>query len=428
MPKAKGSKHHAGRITDLQVQRFKGPGKLNVGDGLYLVVTRAGNKRWVFRFSFAGKQQELFIAPVNRLSLADARRKQEEATKLLSAGMDPRQSMDARARRLKQMAAADIPTFGDLADDYLDTLAPTFKNDKARQPWVLSLRTYAAPIRSLRVNAIATAHIVDLLKSIWHTKPETAQRVRRRIEAVFGEAIVRGFRNKDPNGEPIYQRNPAAWRDNLDKTALKRRKNKVKHHAALPYRNIAAFMTNLRNGDSLAARALELCILTVTRTGEIIAAEWDEFDLRHGAWTIPAQRMKAGREHVVPLSRPALELITCLERFQGSPYLFPGFTGDSHLSNMAMSMLLRRTGRDDITVHGFRSSFKDWASEETQFPSEVSEMALAHVIESKVERAYRRGDLFVKRRKLMEAWASFCEPRSANRVLSFKGKAPSKSS
>ena len=420
MPKAKGSKHNPGKITDVQVQKFKGPGKLRIGDGLYLVVTSAGNKRWVFRFSFAGKQQELFIAPLSRLSLADARKKQEEATRLISAGMDPHQSMDASARRLKQREAAGVPTFGDLADDYIETLAPTFKNDKARQPWALSLKTYSAPIRPQKVNAIATGHIVDLLKPIWHTKPETAQRVRRRIEAVFGEAIVRGFRNKDPNGEPIYQRNPAAWRDNLDKTALKRRKATVKHHAALPYRDITAFMAGLRNGDGLAARALELCILTVTRTGEIIAAEWPEFDLRRGTWTIPAERMKAGREHIVPLSRPSLELIKCLERFKGSPYLFPGLTGDRHLSNMAMSMLLRRMGRDDITVHGFRSSFKDWASEETQFPDEVSEMALARTIESKVERAYRRGDLFEKRWKLMEAWAQHCARSGSATVTSIK--------
>jgi integrase len=420
MAKAKGSKHNPGEVTDLQVQRFKGPGKFKIGKGLYLVVTGTGNRRWVCRFTFAGKQAELFLAPESRLSLKEAKDNCAEAMALVKDGKDPRHTLNAQARRAKQHKTAGIPTFGELADSYIESLAPTFKNDKARQPWALSLVTYAAAIRNMPVHAITTAHIADLLKPIWHSKPETARRVRWRVEAVFSEAIARGHRDKNPDGETIVQRNPAAWKDNLDGTSLKRRdkkKRQVQHHPAMPFKEVPAFLADLRSRESLAARALELCILTATRTSEAIGARWSEFDLQEGVWTIPSERMKAGREHVIPLPGAALAIVKALPRYEGSPFVFPGLTGKSHLSNMAMAMLLRRMGKDEITVHGFRSSFRDWASEVTQFPQEVAEMALAHTIASKVERAYRRGDLFEKRRKLMDAWASYCEPEALGKVI-----------
>ncbi|MFT3673163.1 tyrosine-type recombinase/integrase [Aestuariivirga sp.] len=420
MAKAIGSKHKPGDVTALQVQRFKGPGKLKIGAGLYLVVTPTGNRRWVYRFTFAGKPSELFLGPEGRLTLAEARARCAEAKALVDAGKDPRHSMNAAARRAKQAKTAGVPAFGDLADDYIDSLEPTFKNEKARQPWELSLVTYAAAIRKMPVNAVTTAHIADLLKPIWHTKPETARRVRWRVEAVFSEAIARGHRDKNPDGELIVQRNPASWKDNLDRTSLNRRKatkQLVKHHPSMPFKDVPAFLTELRSRESLAARALELCILTATRTAEVSGARWAEFDLKDGTWTIAAERMKAGREHVIPLSAPALAVVKALPRYEGSPFVFPGLTGDKHLSNMSMAMLLRRMGREMVTVHGFRSTFRDWAAETTQFPAEVAEMALAHTIASKVERAYRRGDLFEKRKKLMAAWANYCGAECGSNVI-----------
>lgn len=371
----------------------------------------------------AGKQAELFLAPESQLLLKDAKEICAKAMALVRDGKDPRHTLNAQARRAKQHKTAGIPTFGELADSYIDSLAPTFKNDKARQPWELSLVTYAAAIRKMPVNAVTTAHVADLLKPIWHSKPETARRVRWRVEAVFSEAIARGHRDKNPDGETIVQRNPAAWTDNLDGTSLKRRdkkKRQVQHHPAMPFKEVPAFLAVLRSRESLAARALELCVLTATRTSEAIGARWTEFDLQEGVWTIPSERMKAGREHVIPLPGAALAIVKALPRYEGSPFVFPGLTGKSHLSNMAMAMLLRRMGKDQITVHGFRSSFRDWASEVTQFPQEVAEMALAHTITSKVERAYRRGDLFDKRRKLMDAWADYCAPGALGKVVRLK--------
>lgn len=230
-------------------------------------------------------------------------------------------------------------------------------------------------------------------------------------------------RDKNPDGEVIVQRNPAGWMDNLDSTSLKRRKitkQLVKHHPSLPFKDVPAFLADLRGRESLAARALELCILTATRTAEVTGARWSEFDLTNGTWTIPAERMKAGREHVVPLSEPALAIMKALPRYEGSPFIFAGLTGQKHLSNMSMAMLSRRMRREKVTVHGFRSTFRDWAAETTQFPAEVAEMALAHIIASKVERAYRRGDLLDKRTMLMSAWAKFCNPRGGNVVTRTK--------
>ena len=211
--------------------------------------------------------------------------------------------------------------------------------------------------------------------------------------------------------------------DNLDSTSLKRRKatkQLVKHHTSLPFEDVPAFLADLQGRESLAARALELCILTATRTAEVTGARWFEFDLTNGTWTIPAERMKAGREHVVPLSEPALAIMKALPRYEGIPFIFPGLTGQKHLSNMSMEMLSRRMRREKATVHGFRSTFRDWAAETTQFPAEVAEMALAHIIASKVERAYRRGDLLDKRTMLMSAWAKFCNPRGGNVVTRTK--------
>jgi integrase len=238
------------------------------------------------------------------------------------------------------------------------------------------------------------------LEPIWKAKPETASRLRGRIEAVLDWATVRGYRK----GE-----NPARWRGHLDKLLPARAKiQKVVHHPALPYSEIADFMVSLRNQEGIAARALEFLILTAARTGEIIGAGWDEVDLDERVWVIPEARMKAGREHRVPLSGPALAIVKQMNEIRESDFVFPGGKKGRPLSNMAMLALLKRIGRNDLTTHGFRSTFRDWAAERTTFSREVIEMALAHTIENKVEAAYRRGDLFRKRRQLMEAWARYC--------------------
>jgi integrase len=249
------------------------------------------------------------------------------------------------------------------------------------------------------VQAIDLALVMKALEPIWTIKSETASRLRGRIEAVLDWAKVRGYRS----GE-----NPARWRGHLDKLLPARAKiQKVEHHPALPYREIGTFMEKLRGQDGIAARALEVLILTAARTGEIIGGQWDEIDLQEEVWVIPEARMKAGREHRVPLSGAALAVLEQMDAIREGDFVFPGGKKGKPLSNMAMLALLKRMGRDDLTVHGFRSTFRDWAAERTDFPREVVEMALAHTIENKVEAAYRRGDLFQKRRKLMEAWGDF---------------------
>jgi integrase len=251
------------------------------------------------------------------------------------------------------------------------------------------------------------------LEPIWHAKPETAGRLRGRIEAVLDWATVCGYRK----GE-----NPARWRGHLDKLLPKKTKvRRVEHHAALPFVGIGAFIADLRLQEGVAARALEFAILTAARTSEVIAARWDEFDLAERLWTVPAERMKAGKDHRVPLSDAALAIVELMAEIRRGDHVFPGGRAGRPISNMAMLMLLRRMGRVDLTIHGFRSSFRDWAAERTGFPAEVAEMALAHTVSDKVEAAYRRGDLFQKRRQLMDAWTRFCATASAagGKVLSF---------
>jgi integrase len=278
----------------------------------------------------------------------------------------------------------------------------SWRNEKHRDQWRNTLNSYASPvIGSLPVQTIDVALVMKALEPIWKTKPETASRLRGRIEAVLDWAAVRGYRT----GE-----NPARWRGHLDKLLPARSKiQRVQHHPALPYNELADFMDALEGQDGTAARALEFLILTAARTGEIIGARWDEVDLEEKIWTVPGERMKAGREHRVPLSPAALVLLKRMKETE-SDFVFPGGKKGMPLSNMAMLAVLKRMRRDDLTAHGFRSTFRDWAAECTDFRSEVVEMALAHTIENKVEAAYRRGDLFQKRRQLMQAWTRFCEP------------------
>jgi integrase len=409
-----------GKLKALNVAREKRPGMYGDGGGLYLQVNGVGSKSWIFRFWVPerapstgeplrdlvtkkprGTSREMGLGSFNVVSLEEARALAADARRLRQKNLDP---IDVR-RETKLAAAlekAKALKFKDAAEAYITAHRTGWRNEKHAGQWTATLDTYAYPvIGDLSVQAIDTALVMKVIEPIWSTKPETAARLRGRIESVLDWATVRQYRKGD---------NPARWRGHLDKLLPKRSKvRKVKHHAALPYAELPAFLATLRAQESIAARALEITILTAARTGETIGATWDEISEREKLWTIPATRMKASKEHRVPLARRTLAILDEMKPARSvSQFVFPGGKPGKALSNMAMAELLKRMGRGEITVHGFRSTFRDWAAERTSFPSEVVEMALAHVVGDKVEAAYRRGDLFDKRRRLMDAWAEFC--------------------
>ena len=378
------------RLSATAVKNLKDEGDHADGNNLYLRVSPTGTKSWVLIFSFRGKRRELGLGATLVVSLADARRKAEEAARLRHEGIDPKVAWSRIARR------TSVPTFGELALEHIANQAPSWRNPKSRDQWESSLRSYAAPLWDRPVDAIVNEDVYDILRPIWSTKAETAKRVRGRIEAVLDVAKARRFRS----GE-----NPATWRGNLSIVLPRRRKGSRKHHEAMAYDAVADFLVRLRASRGLGARALEFAILTAGRTGEVIGARWDEIDLESRLWTIPAGRMKAGKDHRAALSAPAVVLLSALPRC--SEFVFPGLKRGSHLSNMAMENVLRRMKAKPVTVHGFRSSFRDWCAEETEFARELAELALAHAVGSEVERAYRRGDGLERRRQLMEAWATY---------------------
>lgn len=389
------------RLTAKAVEQQKRAGYWPDGDGLYLQVSPTRTKSWVFRFTLRGKTHEMGLGSLTSFGLAEARERAQAARKLVADGVDPIEARRA-ARAQTALAEAKSITFEKCAESYIASHRAKWTNAKHASQWTNTLKTYCAPFNALPVQATDTGLVLKALEPIWTEKPETSTRLRARIEAVIDWATVRGYRAGD---------NPARWKGHLDKLlpALKK-KARVKHHPALPYAQIGAFMAALKAQEGTAARALEFTILTCARTGEVIGANPDEFDLKKSLWTIPASRMKAGREHRVPLSPRAMELVReQLER--EAKYVFPGQKEDQPLSNMAMLALLARMKRTDLTVHGFRSSFRDWASEQTNYPREVAEMALAHAVSDQVEAAYRRGDLFEKRKRLMADWAKYCAQR-----------------
>jgi integrase len=293
-----------------------------------------------------------------------------------------------------------------------EALFPGFRNEKHKAQWKTTLETYAAPLRAKPIDTIGTDDVLAALKPIWTKKAETASRVRGRIEKVLDAAKARGFRD----GE-----NPARWRGHLDHLLPKPLKLTRGHHAAMAYEEVPKFIGHLRKREAVAALALEFCILTAARSGEVLGMQWSEIDMDKTIWTVPAERMKAGREHRVPLSARAVAILKALAKTTQGKFVFTGQTPHKPLSGMAMEMLLRRMKIDDATVHGFRSSFRDWAGNVSNFPREIMEMALSHVIGDKAEQAYRRGDALDKRRKLMEAWANYCEPRTTGNVVELKG-------
>jgi integrase len=359
------------------------------------------------------------LGSLSALSLTDARDKAAECRRLRQEGVDP---IEARKAQREQAAleAATMLTFTEAAARYIAAHRSGWKNAKHASQWENTLATYAEPVLgALSIQAIDTAVVLKVVEPIWKAKPETANRVRGRIEAVLDWAKVRGLRQ----GE-----NPARWRGHLDHLLpAKTKVRRVKHHAALPYADMPAFIAELRAQEGIAARALEFTLLTAARTGDTIGAIWDEANEPEKVWTVPAERMKAGKEHRVPLCDRALAILDDMRSVRASeaPYVFPGGKTGKPLSNMAMTEVLRRMGWGEITVHGFRSTFRDWAAERTNFPNEVVEMALAHAVGDKVEAAYRRGDLFEKRRRLMAEWEAYCNTPAipaGNKVVALRGK------
>jgi integrase len=388
----------ASKLTARRVETAK-PGKYCDGGNLYLIVSETGARKWVLRFTWRGRAKEMGLGSATNVPLADARERAADARRKIAQGLNP---IDERKRD------GGIPTFGEIADDVRETLSAGFRNEKHKAQWKSTLETYAAPLRAKPVDTIATDDVLAVLKPIWTKKAETASRVRGRIEKVLDAAKAKGFRE----GE-----NPARWRGHLDHLLPRPSKLARGHHAAMPYEDVAAFIAKLRKREATSALALELCILTAARSGEILGVRWPEIDLDKKIWTVPADRMKAGREHRVPLSPRALAILRQLAKVRVSDFVFAGQARNKPLSNMAMEMVLRRMKIEGATVHGFRSSFRDWAGNVSNFPREVVETALAYVIGDKAEQAYRRSDALEKRRKLMEAWAAYGEPKNSGNVV-----------
>ncbi|WP_299438935.1 site-specific integrase [uncultured Rhodospira sp.] len=383
-------------LTARQVQTLMEPGLYADGEGLYLQITKTGGKTWIYRFSLAGRRRDMGLGPASVLRLAEARERAREARALVAAGTDP---IEAR-RALPINAGPAVPTFGAARVEYVEAKRAGWRNDKHAAQWSATLATYADPvIGEMPVDAVTTEQVLQCLTPIWTSKPETASRVRGRIESVLDYAKARGWRD----GE-----NPARWKGHLALTLpAKSKVRRVEGHASLPYRDMPALWPHIQAADGMGARALEFAILTAGRTGEVLGARWDEIDLAAETWTIPGERMKAGAEHRVPLSAPALALLRKMAAVRICPHVFPGQKAGRPLSNMAMKMTLKRMGREDITPHGFRSTFRTWAAEQTSTPHEVCEAALAHTQGNKVVAAYQRGDLLDRRRLLMDTWAAY---------------------
>lgn len=381
----------------MEVAKLNKPGYYCDGMGLYLQVSKSGSKSWIMRYTLAGKPCEMGLGSFLTFTLAEARHRATAQRKLLTDGIDPLATKRGDLLT-KRLADANVITFDKAATAFIEANSPAWRNAKHADQWRNTLATYASPvIGTLPVSKIETAHVLRILSPIWSSKTETATRIRGRIEKILDWAKVQGYRTGD---------NPAAWRGHLSEALPTPSKvADAGHHAALPWVEMGAFMTHLRAAQGAGARAMELIILTATRTSEVLNAKWSEFDLDAELWVIPKERMKGFREHRVPLSAAALRILRAQPRL--SEYVFPGKKGA--LSNMTCLQTLKRMDRGDLTVHGFRSTFRDWTADATAYPRDVCEMALAHAIEDKSEAAYRRGDLIEKRRALMSDWADHCD-------------------
>ena len=395
------------RLTARTVETLDKPGRHSDGGNLYLSISPARAKSWVFLYRWHGKLTEIGLGSLREVSLAQARERAAKARQKLEAGENPKQS-----RR-----TAGEASFGACAEQLIASLRPSWRNDLHASQWQTTLLKDAARLAPIPVDKITTEDVLAVLSPLWQTKRTTAERLRGRIERVLDAAKARGLRPED-------KANPARWRGHLDHILPRRGRHEgVRHHAALPFAEVPAFMAALRNEGGMAARALEFAILTAARSGEVLGARWSEIDLDEKTWTVPAERMKAGVLHRVPLSHAALAILRPLHEARASEFVFPGLRGQ--LNRTVMRKLLeRRMNARVATVHGFRSAFRDWAAETTRFPREVAELALAHTVGSAVERAYRRSDLFELRRQLMEGWGEFCTAERG-KVLAFQGNSVS---
>jgi integrase len=393
------------KLTDVSVKAERKPGRHSDGGGLYLNVSSTGGKSWLFMWVPPGrKRREMGLGAYPTVTLAKARAKAAACRATVEAGGDPLADKDKEAE----------PTFAEASDRYIASIESEWRNAKHKYQWEQTLGpSYCAAIRDKRVSEIDTSDVLKVLTPIWGEKNETAARLRGRIERVLDYSRVKGWRD----GE-----NPARWRGHLRNTLPKRQKLQRGHLPAMPYAKVPAFLQRIRGAEALAARALEFTILTATRSGEVLGATWSEIDLDRKVWSIPKERMKAGQAHSVPLSGRAVELLSALKEAATGDYVFPGEKSGKPLSNMSMAMFMRRLKVTDVTVHGFRSSFRDWCGDATTFPRELAEAALAHHVGSEVERAYRRADALEKRRKLMQAWADYLSAVKAGNVISIRSR------
>jgi integrase len=388
------------RLNSLSVQRLAKPGLHSDGNGLYMQISKSGARSWIFRFMIQKRARAMGLGSLELVSLADARMAALACRKQLLEGVDPIASRQSNKLR-SVLETARTMTFKQCADSYIESHSPGWKNSKHADQWRNTIGTYAIPtIGALPVSAVDTGLVMKVIEPIWRDKTETASRLRNRIELVLGWATVRGYRNGD---------NPARWHGHLDHL-LPRRSDvqKVKHFSALPYMELGNFMQKLRTLDGAAARGLEFCILTAARTSEVTGAKFSEFNLEEGLWTIPAERMKAGREHRVPLSPAAFDIVKKQLLVNCGEFLFTARPSGKPLSNNAFLSVIKKRLSYTITTHGFRSCFRDWCAEKTSHSREVVEMSLAHAIVDQTEAAYRRGDLLLKRQGLMNDWANYC--------------------
>ena len=390
------------KLTTLRINGLKDRGRFGDGAGLWLNVGPSGSKSWVFRWSKKGHVREMGLGPYPIISIAQARTTAFEYRRMVATGLDPKVERDFDEGK----------TFGEVADAYYESMKSRWTSEKTRWQWRKSLNVNCAPIRNRVVTTIQTADVLKILNPIWASTPETASRVRMRIESVMDYAKAQGW---------LEGENPARWRGHLANILPARNKQLQQHHPSMHHNALPAFMVQLRGKEALAARALELLILTASRTSEVLNATWNEIDFDNALWVIPAQRMKAKRDHRIPLTKDAMEILKPLYENSVSDFLFPGQKRGKPLSNLAMEMLLRRMKTKEITVHGFRSTFRDWCGDETNFPREIAEAALAHKVGSDVELAYRRSDALEKRRRLMDAWAVYCSGHEAGKVVRLRG-------
>lgn len=380
------------KLSARKVQFLSKPGRHSDGGGLYLNVKNTGGKSWCYMWVRNGRRREMGLGGFPGVTLSMARDRAQNARELVANDKDP-----IVAKR-KEM----VITFGEAADHLVETLKQDWSSEKHRQQWKRTVSHYCKPIRKISVREVDTDDVIRVLKPIWTTKEETARRLRSRIERILDYASAHGWRDGD---------NPARWKGHLKDILPKRDKSKTKNFAAMPYEQIPEFLSMLRKVKTVPALALELTVLTAARTNETLGARWNEFDLEERIWTIPAERMKAKQEHCVPLSTVVTTILKQAKLYRNSDFVFPGARKGKPLSNMSMTMLLRRIHPTKCTVHGYRSSFRDWCGDQTNFPREIAEAALAHKVGNKVEQAYRRRSALQKRRDLMDQWSEYCTTR-----------------